>query len=138
MKVSEPQTLNMSLLFSKISRDFMREMGARSRDMFELMSPPVDMYEEGSNLVIVVDLPGFQKEDIRTRLTEHHLVLSAKRESQQGDGVTYFEQSPLKVQKKILLPVKIGVDDEDLLGKYENGVLTIRLPIKGVGKVRVE
>ena len=55
--------------------------------------------------------------------------------------MTYWEQRPLRVQKKIQLPVKIEVDEEDEMGvkaKYENGVLTVRLPIKGVGRVVVE
>ena len=37
--------------------------------------------------------------------------------------------------------MKIEVDEEDETGvkaKYENGVLTVRLPIKGIGRVIVE
>jgi len=130
----------MSLLFRKFSKD-LSEIGTRSRDVFELILPAVDMFEEGSNLVIKLDMPGFGKENIKTRLTEHYLVVSAKREEDEedGDGVVYWEQRPLRVHKKIALPVKVDVDeDAELVGKYENGVLTIRLPLKGVGKVRVE
>ena len=130
----------MSLLFRKFSKD-LSEIGTRSRDVFELILPAVDMFEEGSNLVIKLDMPGFGKENIKTRLTEHYLVVSAKRgeDEEDGDGVVYWEQRPLRVHKKIALPVKVDVDeDAELVGKYENGVLTIRLPLKGVGKVRVE
>lgn len=119
----------------------MGEIGTRSRDVFELILPTVDMFEDGSNLVIKMDMPGFAKEDIKTRLTEHYLVVSAKREEDEedGDGVVYWAQRPLRVHKKIPLPVKVDVDEDvELVGKYENGVLTIRLPLKGVGKVRVE
>lgn len=117
----------------------MGEIGTRSREMFELMLPAVDMFEDGSSLVIQLDMPGFAKEDIKTRLTEHYLVINAKREAEDKDGMVYWEQRPLKVRKKIPLPVKVEVEeDADLVGKYENGVLTIRLPLKGIGKVRVE
>jgi HSP20 family protein len=129
----------MSLLFSKLSRELLGEIGTKSRDVFELMLPAVDMFEDGSNLVIVFDMPGFTKDEIKTRLTEHHLVVSARREADEKDGVVYWEQRPRKIHKKVLLPVKVDVDeDQELVGKYENGVLTIRLPIKGVGKVRLE
>lgn len=118
----------------------MGEIGTRSRDVFELLLPAVDMFEDGSNLVIKLDMPGFSKENIKTRLTEHYLVVTAKREEDEDrDGVVYWEQRPLKVHKRISLPVKVDVDEEaELVGKYENGVLTIKLPLKGVGKVRVE
>ena len=130
----------MSLLFRKFSKD-LGEIGTRSREVFELILPAVDMFEDGSNLVIKMDMPGFVKENIKTRLTEHYLVVSAKREGDEedDDGVVYWEQRPLRVHKKIPLPVKVDVDeDAELVGKYENGVLTIKLPLKGVGKVRVE
>ncbi len=117
----------------------MGEIGTRSKELFELMLPAVDMFEDGSNLVIELDMPGFAKEDIKTRLTEHYLVVNAKREVEERDGVVYWEQRPLRIRKKILLPAKVDVDDDtEVVGKYENGVLTIRLPLKGVGKVRVE
>jgi HSP20 family protein len=131
----------MSLILQKISKELMggHEIGARSRDLFELMLPAVDMFEDGSNLFIVLDMPGFSKQEISTRLTEHYLTVSAKREPEEKDGMVYWEQRPLKVRKKIPLPVKVDVDEEtNVVGKYENGVLTIKLPLKGVGKVRVE
>jgi HSP20 family protein len=131
----------MSMLLDHLSKEFMREIGVRSRDVYEMILPPVDMFEDGTDLVIVMDLPGFEKEKIRTRLAEHSLLVSAKRDKPERDGMTYWEQRPLKVNKKIVLPVKIDVDEDDETGvkaKYENGVLTVRLPIKGVGRVIVE
>lgn len=117
----------------------MGEIGTKSREVFELMLPAVDMFEDGSELVIVLDIPGFTKQEIKTRLTEHYLIVNAKREAEERDSMIYWEQRPLKVHKKIPLPVRVEVDeDAELVGKYENGVLTIKLPLKGVGKVRVE
>jgi HSP20 family protein len=130
----------MSLILHKLSKELMGgQIGTRSREIFELILPAVDIFEDGSHLVIILDMPGFAKEEIKTRLTENYLVISAKREPQERDGVVYWEQRPLKVRKRILLPAKVDVDVEsDLVGKYENGVLTIKLPLKGIGKVRVE
>lgn len=130
----------MSLLLERLSKGFMKDVGARSREVYELLLPAVDMYEDGSELVIVMDMPGFEKEKIKTRLSEHYLVVSARREPEEIDGMIYWEQRPLHVRKRIALPVKIETDSEDetLVAKYDNGVLTVRLPIKGVGKVKVE
>jgi HSP20 family protein len=122
-----------------LSKEFMREIGARSRDVYEMILPAVDMFEDGSDLVIMLDMAGFEKEEIKTRLSEHSLTVTAKREKIERDGMNYWEQRPLRVRKKIPLPVKVSVgEDEEIKAKYENGVLTVRLPIKGVGKVTVE
>ena len=129
----------MSMLLQHLSKEFMREIGARSRDVYEMILPAVDMFEDGSDLVIILDMAGFSKEEINTRLSEHFLIVTAKREKPERDGMTYWEQRPLHVRKRIQLPVRVSVaEDEEVRAKYENGVLTVRLPIKGVGRVKVE
>ena len=121
-----------------MSHEIGRDLGAKSRQFFELVLPPADVYEDGSDLVIVIDMPGFQKDDIKTRLNESAFTVTAKREAAEKDGVTYMEQRPLKVSKRIPLPVKVEMGDDDVKGKYEEGVLTVRLPVKGVGRVVIE
>lgn len=131
----------MSMLLEHFSKELMREIGVRSRDIYELIIPPVDMFEDGSELVVMLDMAGFEKENIKTRLSEHSLIVSAKRDRVDRDGMTYWEQRPLRINKRIQLPVKIEVDEDGespIKAKYDNGVLTVRLPIKGVGRVVVE
>ncbi len=129
----------MSLLLQRLSKEFMREIGAKSKDVYELILPAVDVFEEGSDLVIVVDMPGFEKDKIRTRLSEHTLIVSAKRDPVDRDGMVYWEQRPLRLHKRISIPVKVQFDEDEVLkAKYENGVLTVRLPMKGFGRVSVE
>ena len=137
----------MSLLLRGLSKEFMKEISAKSRDVFELMLPPVDVFEDGSDLVIVLDMPGFEKNKIKTRLQQNSLVVSAKREPLERDGATYWEQRPLSIHKRIPLPVKVRMDEDEeddatamgqVKAKYENGVLTVRLPIKESGNIPVE
>jgi len=135
----------MSLLRG-LSKEFMKEISAKSRDVYELMMPAVDVFEDGSDLVIVLDMPGFEKSKIKTRLQHNSLVVSAKREPLQRDGATYWEQRPLSIHKRIPLPVKVAMDEDDddaavmgqVKAKYDNGVLTVRLPIKDTGTITVE
>ena len=129
----------MSMLLQHLSKEFMNEIGVKSKDVYEMILPAVDMFEDGSDLVIILDMAGFEKENIKTRLSEHFLTVSAKRDKIEKDGMTYWEQRPLNIRKKIPLPVKVAVgEDDEIKAKYDNGVLTIRLPMKGVGKVTVE
>ncbi|MEM3190791.1 MAG: archaeal heat shock protein Hsp14 [Candidatus Parvarchaeota archaeon] len=129
----------MSQMLSHISREFVKEIGTRSRGIYELLIPPADIFEDGSDLVVVLDIAGFQKENIKMRLTESALTVSAKRDPVEKDGITYWEQRPLRIRKVIPLPAKVSTDEDiELTAKYENGVLTIRLPMKGIGKITVQ
>ena len=125
----------------------MKEISAKSRDIYELMMPPVDVFEDGTDLVIVMDMPGFEKSKIKTRLQNNVLIVTAKREPLEKDGVTYWEQRPLTIRKRVPLPVKVKMDEDEeedtaMIGqvkaRYDNGVLTVRLPIKDTGTIPVE
>jgi HSP20 family molecular chaperone IbpA len=129
----------MSQLFGHLSREFWRDIGSKSRDVFELILPPADVFEDGSDLVVMVDMPGFEKDRIKTRLTESMLAISAKRDQVERDGIAYWEQRPLRISKRIQLPVKVDTsEDVETKATYAEGVLTVRLPIKGISRIRVE
>ena len=51
-----------------VAKEIMKEIGNRSREFYEFVLPPVDIYEDGTELVVIVDLPGFQKKDIHVQL----------------------------------------------------------------------
>lgn len=121
-----------------MSHEIGRDLSTKSRQFFELVLPPADVFEDGSDLVIIIDMPGFKKDDIRTRLNESAFTVTAKRDPLERDGVSYVEQRPLKLSKRIPLPVKVETGDEEVKGKYQDGVLTVRLPVRGVGRVVIE
>ncbi|MGC8556285.1 MAG: archaeal heat shock protein Hsp14, partial [Conexivisphaera sp.] len=119
-----------------LSRELSRELSSRSRAFFELIMPPIDIYEEGSELVVVADMAGFDKQSIKTTLSGSVLTISAKREAQDG-VVFHWEQRPLKLHRVIPLPLTPDPEGE-VTAKYENGVLTVRVPVKGARSVKVE
>jgi HSP20 family protein len=47
-----------------MAEELIREIGNKTREFFEFVMPAIDMYQEGSELVVIIDLPGFSKQDI--------------------------------------------------------------------------
>ena len=115
-----------------MAKELMRELGNKSREFFEFVMPALDMYEDGSDLVILIDLPGFSKQDISLRILDNVLSISAKRQRNKSTstGTVYFQQRPLHIDKKIPLPIKVTEEDQ-VLGSatYVDGVVTLRIPI---------
>jgi HSP20 family protein len=115
-----------------MAKEMMRELGNKSREFFEFVMPALDMYEDGSDLVVLIDLPGFSKQDISLRILENVLSISAKRQRDEktNAGTVYFQQRPLHINKKVPLPIKVTEEDQ-VLGSatYVDGVVTLRIPI---------
>ena len=119
-------------------KEVMKEIGNKSREFYEFILPPVDVVIQNDNLVVSIDMPGFDKKDIKLRIHGHMLSISAKRETVQ-EGTIIWRQRPNIVDKKIRLPVRIK-EEEDLgaSAKYRDGVLTLTVPIKTGKSITIE
>ena len=117
-----------------MAKEMMREIGNKSREFYEFVLPPVDMYLEDSQLVVIIDLPGFDKKDIKITLHKNILSVKAQKHDTQKENMI-CKQRPDMVDKKILLPAHIK-DGEDAISsaKFVQGVLTIKIPISQKGK----
>ena len=113
-----------------MAKEFMKELGNRSREFYEFVMPAIDMFEDGNELVVTVDLPGFAKKDIKLRIIGNVLSISAKREPEENLGTVYYRQRPSYIDKKVPLPFSIS-DDEKVIGtaKYVEGVISLKIPI---------
>jgi HSP20 family protein len=121
-----------------MARELARELDSKSREFYEFVMPAIDIAEEGSDLVVTIDLPGFAKNDINLRITGNVLSISAKREQAEALGTVYYRHRPAKIDKRIILPISVK-EEEKVVGKatYENGVVTLRIPIPQVTNIPI-
>lgn len=78
----------------------------------EEREPEADIFDENDHVLIIVEMPGVEEENIKLDLKEDILDISAAR----GDR---------KYHKEVLLPAK--VKSETLTSTYRNGVLEIKI-----------
>jgi HSP20 family protein len=114
-----------------VARELAKELDGRSREFYEFVMPAIDIVEEGNDLVVIIDLPGFAKKDINLRIIGNVLYITAKREQAEPLGTIYYRHRPLKIDKRVLLPISFKKEEEKVEGKakYENGIITLRIPI---------
>jgi HSP20 family protein len=113
-----------------IGRYMARELDNRSREFYEFVMPAIDMVENGDDLAVTIDLPGFAKEDINLRINGNILTINAKRDNEEALGTVHYRHRPARIDKKVLLPLSIKEEDK-IVGKatYESGVVTLKIPI---------
>ena len=121
-----------------MAKEVMRELGNRSKEFYEFIMPAIDIVEDGNDLLIIIDLPGFAKKDIKLRIVEDILSINAKREPEENIGTVYYRQRPSVIEKKVRLPISVS-DDEKVVGtaNYVDGVVTLRVPIPMSGNIPV-
>ncbi len=117
-------------------KDVIKEIGNKSREFYEFVLPPIDMYLNDENLKIVIDIPGFTKKEIELSLCGDILSINAKKTIDEKESESLISnQRPNVIDKKIRLPVEIKQGEEKIeSAKYENGILTLIIPITKKGK----
>ncbi len=105
-------------------------------------SPPlVDLYETDDNLVLEMDLPGINPDDVLIKVYEDVIIIEGiKRESRKEKKYRYIcmERSFESFRRMIRIPV--SVNPSAGRAEYTNGVITLVLPkIKEkVIKIKIE
>jgi len=119
-------------IVNNLAKEMIKEIGNKSREFYEFVLPPVDMYLEDNSLTVIIDLPGFEKKDVKLTIHRNILSLSAEKHEPQKEG-SVCKQRPNVIDKKILLPVHVR--DEDVSSaKLVQGVLTIKIHVAQKGK----
>ena len=112
-------------------KEMIKEIGNKSREFYEFVLPPIDMHLNDENLKVIIDIPGFSKKDIELSLCGDILSIKAKKIIDEKDSKTLISnQRPNIINKKVRLPIQIKEGEEKIeSAKYENGVLTLIIPV---------
>ena len=117
-----------------MAKEVMKEINNKSKEFYEFILPPVDMVEDGNDLLVTIDLPGFNKNDITLRINKNVLSIKANKPDNEYRGTVYLKQRTTKIDKRILLPFSVD-DDDEVTGtaNYTDGIITLRIPSKNLG-----
>ncbi len=117
-------------------KEVIKEIGNKSREFYEFVLPPIDMYLNEDSLKVVIDIPGFAKKDIELTLCGDILSINAQKTIDEKESESLISnQRPNMIDKKIRLPIGIKQGEEKIeSAKYQNGVLTLIIPVIRKGK----
>ena len=117
-------------------KEVIKEIGNKSREFYEFVLPPIDMYLTEDNLKVVIDIPGFAKKDIKLILCGDILSIKAEKEIEKKESDSLIcNQRPNVIDKKVRLPIDVKQDEEKIeSAKYVDGILTLVIPITKSGK----
>ena len=98
---------------------------------------PIDVVSEGDDVVVRASIPGLKPEDISVTLEDRLLTIQgetgASGEVEKGDYLLR-ERRVGRFSRSLRLPISADVDKAQ--PTYENGVLTVTIPLQESGKAR--
>ncbi len=106
-----------------------REEGGREIRPANYREPPLDVIDKGNELLVQVELPGVDKENIDVDLGDNTLTIKASKrkvKTEEKEGYFYQERGYAGYYRTIPLPVE--VEEDKIKAKYNNGVLEITMP----------
>ena len=99
-------------------------------------SVPIDAYRRGEEFFVHLDLPGVDPDAIELTVEQNVLTIRAERrfEPEEGDELLISERPQGSFTRQLLLGESL--DTDRLEADYDQGVLTLRIPVAEAAKPR--
>jgi HSP20 family protein len=123
-------------LFGDMFRDMdklMQEIMSQFSPMFGglkdmLAEPKMEMYETPDELVIRLEVPGLDPDDIDIKVKGHYLIIRGVKkasEEERKENLLFSETFYGEFQR--IIPLPFEANEEDIEATYEKGVLELRI-----------
>jgi len=94
-----------------------------------VVTPAADIYEADGELVVELEVPGFDEKDLSIELSDHTLSISGERseETERKDkALQLHERLENSFRRRFELPSE--VDEKRIHAEYSKGVLVVHVP----------
>lgn len=91
-----------------------------------VVAPPVDIYENAAEYLVIADMPGVTNDDVQIRFEEGELTIRATREYKGEGQVLGSELHNADYLRRFTIPETVDADKID--AKLTAGVLHLHLP----------
>ena len=112
-----------------VFEDLFREMFRRPPLEADLLEPAVDVAESDGEVVVKVEVPGVEKDQLQLTVADDHLTVRGETRKESTEKRKNYYRQEIRTgsfQRTIALPVE--VDAAKTHAELKNGVLRIALP----------
>jgi len=116
--------------------DFDRSVGHGNEWFVSGSYPRTNLYDKGESFLLVAEVPGLAKKDLKVKIQGNYLEISGTREvtAPEGYRVHRSERGSASFTRSLTLPS--DVDSEKVTAVLENGILSLTLPKSEAAKPR--
>jgi HSP20 family protein len=108
-----------------VNRFFAQPMGWP--DWSHDWAPAVDVEETADAWIFEVELPGAKRDDVQVEVSDTELVISGKIDEREREGVVR-RRARRSGSFEYCTSLPAGIDADHVDAKFDNGLLTVRVP----------
>ncbi|GAB3269451.1 Hsp20 family protein [Microbacterium sp. MEC084] len=119
--------------------DPFREFDRVAEQLFDRQGPrlmPMDLYRDGDHYVLSADLPGIDPGSVDIDVDGQLLTIRAERTARSAEGVKWITRERATGSYLRQLNLGQGIDTAGISATYDNGVLSVLIPISEKAKPR--
>ncbi len=123
-------TVNPFALMRQFTEDMDKLFGQIPGATDSAWAPAIEVKEKDGKLLLIAELPGVNKEDVKVHLDGDTLVVEGERKQEKEEkreGYYHSERSYGKFYRSIPLPE--GAKTDQTTAQFNNGVLEVSVPI---------
>lgn len=125
-----PRNNNLGFsLFDNMFDDMFRDSFFTNSSTTKVMR--TDIQEKDNNYVIEMDLPGYDKEDVKAQLKDGYLTISAEKNTskdEKDEKGNYIRRERYSGKCSRSFYVGENVKEEDIKASFKNGILELTFP----------
>jgi HSP20 family protein len=110
-------------LDARIASDWLQDQTAAQGPF-----PPINVFQQGDDILAIVELPGVDKNDLQIQAKENTIRLSGKKIANFPEGVSAHRRERVfgEFDRTLSLPIQINPDG--IKAEYHDGILALFLP----------
>ena len=100
------------------------------------LTMPMDAYRRGHDVWVHIDVPGVAADSLDIAMERGILTISAQRDWQRQDGDDAYLSERLRGSYRRQVHIGDGLDTDRIEANFNDGVLTLRIPVAEAAKPR--
>jgi HSP20 family protein len=87
--------------------------------------PPINVFQQGDDVVAIIELPGVSKSDLEIQAKENTIRIAGKKSISYDEGVSVHRRERISGEFDRTLTVPVEIDPEGIKAEYRDGVLAL-------------
>jgi HSP20 family protein len=90
--------------------------------------PPINVFQQGDNLLAIVELPGIDKNNLQIEVKENGIRIAGKKAVDYPENVSVHRRERMFGEFDRTLSLPIQLDPDGIRAEYRDGILALYLP----------